>query len=87
MKRAQAYLHGRSTAMKRLIFAGVLLLASGSVSLADGLFWVVGNRATGRCNILTRNTVIICGILFGCLLYTTYAAGQKKRVNIGGARC
>jgi hypothetical protein len=44
----QAYLHGGSTAMKRLIFAGMLLLASGTASLADGLFWVVGNRATGK---------------------------------------
>ncbi|MDE5462964.1 hypothetical protein GWG67_20180 [Bradyrhizobium sp. CSS354] len=39
--------------MKRLIFAGILLLASGTASLADGLFWVVGNRATGKCNIVT----------------------------------
>ncbi|MGY3652706.1 hypothetical protein ACVWW2_007997 [Bradyrhizobium sp. LM4.3] len=35
--------------MKRLIFAGILLLASGTMSLADGLFWVVGNNATGKC--------------------------------------
>jgi hypothetical protein len=63
--RQQAYLHGRSTAMKRLIFACSLLLASGTSSLADGLFWVVGNRATGKCNIVTSNPVIDGDIWFG----------------------
>ena len=43
--------------MKRLIFAGSLLLASGTASLADGMFWVVGNRATGKCNIVTSQTM------------------------------
>lgn len=51
--------------MKRLIFACSLLLASGTISLADGLFWVVGNRATGKCNIVTSNPVIIGDIWFG----------------------
>ncbi len=51
--------------MKRLIFAFSLLLASGTMSLADGLFWVVGNRATGKCNIVTSNPVINGNIWFG----------------------
>lgn len=51
--------------MKRLIFAGGLLLASGAMSLANGLFWVVGNRATGKCNIVTSNPVINGDIWFG----------------------
>lgn len=51
--------------MKRLIFACCLLLASGTMSLADGLFWVVGNRATGKCNIVTSNPVINGDIWFG----------------------
>lgn len=37
--------------MKRLIFACSLLLASGTMSLADGLFWVVGNREIGRAHV------------------------------------
>ncbi|TYL75710.1 hypothetical protein [Bradyrhizobium cytisi] len=51
--------------MKRLIFACSLLLASGTMGLADGLFWVVGNRATGKCNIVTSNPVINGDIWFG----------------------
>ena len=51
--------------MMRLIFAGSLLLASGTMSLADGLFWVVGNRATGKCNIVTSNPVINGDVWFG----------------------
>lgn len=51
--------------MKRLIFACSLLLASGTMSLADRLFWVVGNRATGKCNIVTSNPVINGDIWFG----------------------
>ncbi|KJC45601.1 hypothetical protein [Bradyrhizobium sp. LTSP857] len=51
--------------MTRLIFACSLLLASGTVSLADGMFWVVGNRATGKCNIVTSNPVIDGNIWFG----------------------
>jgi hypothetical protein len=82
LKRAQAYLHGRSTAMKRLIFAGVLLLASGSMSLADGLFWVVGNRATGKCNIVTSNPVIIGDIWFGDGPYKSRADAKLARSTI-----
>ena len=51
--------------MKRLIVACSLLLASGTTSLADGLFWVVGNRATGKCNIVTSNPVINGDTWFG----------------------
>jgi len=51
--------------MKRIIFACCLLLASGTISLANGLFWVVGNRATGKCNIVTSNPVIYGDIWFG----------------------
>jgi hypothetical protein len=43
--------------MKRLILAGALVLAN-SASYADGGFWVVGNRATGKCDIVTSNPVI-----------------------------
>jgi len=78
----QAYLHGRSKAMKRSIFAAVLLLASGTVSLADGLFWVVGNRATGKCNIVTSNPVIIGDIWFGDGPYKSKADAKLARSTI-----
>ncbi len=43
--------------MKRLILAGALVLVN-SASYADGRYWVVGNRATGKCDIVTSNPVI-----------------------------
>jgi hypothetical protein len=43
--------------MKRLILAGALVLAS-SAGYADGRYWVVGNRGTGKCDIVTSNPVI-----------------------------
>jgi hypothetical protein len=51
--------------MKRLMVAGALLVASGTACLADGMFWVVGNRAAGKCQIVTSNPVIIGDIWFG----------------------
>ena len=51
--------------MKRLILACSSLMVSGTMSLADGSFWVVGNHATGKCNIVTSNPVINGDIWFG----------------------
>jgi hypothetical protein len=78
----QAYLDGGSTAMKLLIFAGMLLVASGTASLADGLFWVVGNRATGKCNIVTSNPVIIGDVWFGDGPYKSKADAKLARSTI-----
>jgi hypothetical protein len=44
--------------MKRLMLAGALMLVAGSLNAADGSYWVVGNRATQRCDIVTSNPVI-----------------------------
>ena len=68
--------------MKRLILAGSLLLASGTASLADGLFWVVGNRATGKCNIVTSNPVIDGNIWFGDGPYKSKADAKLARSTI-----
>ena len=43
--------------MKRLILTGALLLAS-SLSYAGDGYWVVGNRTTGKCDIVTSNPVV-----------------------------
>ena len=40
-----------------MILAGALILVS-SASYADGRYWVVGNNATGKCDIVTSNPVI-----------------------------
>lgn len=68
--------------MKRSIFAAGLLMASGTVSLADGLFWVIGNRATGKCNVVTSNPVIDGDIWFGDGPYKSKADAKLARSTI-----
>ncbi|OAF16164.1 hypothetical protein [Bradyrhizobium neotropicale] len=68
--------------MKRFILAGALLLALGTASLADGLFWVVGNHATGKCDIVTSNPVIIGDIWFGDGPYKSKADAKLARSTI-----
>jgi hypothetical protein len=51
--------------MKRWMLVGCLVFAGGAVSAADSQFWVVGNRATNKCQIVTKNPVIDGDIWFG----------------------
>jgi hypothetical protein len=55
--------------MKRLMLAGSLVCSlnflGATVAAADGMFWVVGNRATNGCEIVTKNPVIDGDIWFG----------------------
>jgi hypothetical protein len=44
--------------MKSAILAGAMTPAIGTVAFANGLYWVVGNRATNKCDIVTSNPVI-----------------------------
>ena len=44
--------------MKSLLLAGAMIVATGATSLADGYYWVVGNRATNKCDIVTSNPSI-----------------------------
>ena len=50
--------------MKAAILAGALTLAIGTVSFANGLYWVVGNRATDKCEIVTSKPIVIDDIWF-----------------------
>jgi hypothetical protein len=68
--------------MKRVIVACALLLASGTAPLADGLFWVVGNGATGKCEIVTSNPIIIGDIWFGDGPYNSKADAKLARSTI-----
>ena len=43
--------------MKHWMLAGSLVMAA-AIDGGDGLYWVVGNRATQRCDIVTSNPVI-----------------------------
>jgi hypothetical protein len=47
--------------MKSWLLAGAIACLVGTVCLADdgdGQFWVVGNHATNRCEIVTSNPII-----------------------------
>jgi hypothetical protein len=69
--------------MKSLLLAGAMTLAVGTVCLANGLYWVVGNRATGKCDIFTSNPVIIGHIWFGDGPYKSLADARLARSTIG----
>ncbi len=44
--------------MKSLLLAGAMTIATGTCALAQAGYWVVGNRATAKCEIVTSNPVI-----------------------------
>jgi len=76
--------------MTRLILTGALLLIS-SASYADSRYWVVGNRATGKCDIVTANPVIgggsaydnVRGYSFGDGPYRSKGDAKLARTTIG----
>ena len=68
--------------MKALILAGALTLATGTVSFADALYWVVGNRATNKCDIVTTNPIIIGDLWFGSGPYKSLADAKLARSTI-----
>ena len=44
--------------MKSLLLAGAMIVAAGTTAFANAGFWVIGNRATSKCDIVTSNPVI-----------------------------
>jgi hypothetical protein len=71
--------------MRALILAGATL-ALGTVALADGLYWIVGNRATNKCDIVTSNPVIIGDIWFADGPYRSLSDAKLARSTIGAPR-
>jgi hypothetical protein len=74
--------------MKALILGGAMTLAIGTVSFADGVYyWVVGNRATNKCDIVTRNPIVYMygggNIWFGDGPYQSLADARLARSTIG----
>jgi hypothetical protein len=52
--------------MKRVMLTAGLLVAFATPAFADGMFWVVGSHASGKCEIVTSNPVVDGGnIWFG----------------------
>jgi hypothetical protein len=43
--------------MKSLLLAGAISIAAGNFAFAQG-YWVTGNRASGKCEIVTSNPVV-----------------------------
>jgi hypothetical protein len=68
--------------MKSLMLAVIFTCAAGSACLADGMFWVVGNRATNKCEIVTSNPVINGDIWFGDGPYKSLADAKLARSTI-----
>ena len=54
-----------------------------SAARADELYWVVGNRASARCEIVTSNPVIIGDIWFADGPYRSRADAKLARSTIG----
>jgi hypothetical protein len=44
--------------MKSLLLAGAMIIATGACAFAQGGYWVVGDNATNKCEIVTSNPVI-----------------------------
>jgi hypothetical protein len=69
--------------MKSLMLVGAMTLAIGTVGFADGLYWVVGNRATNKCEIVTSNPIVIGDIWFQDGPYKSLADAKLARSTIG----
>jgi hypothetical protein len=68
--------------MKSLMLAGAMTLAVATAVSADEMFWVVGNRATEKCEIVTSNPVIYGDIWFADGPYTSLDDAKLARSTI-----
>ena len=72
--------------MKSLLLAGAMIVATGTCAFAQGGYWVVGNRATGKCEIVTSNPVINAqvggNIWFGTGPYNSFDDAKWARSTI-----
>src|SRR6185436_21012361 len=76
-----------SDVMKSLLLAGAMVVAAGTTAFAQGGYWVVGNRASGRCDIVTSNPVINAQVggntTFGSGPYRSLDDAKLARSTIG----
>jgi len=72
--------------MKSLLLAGAMIVATGTCAFAQGGYWVVGDRATGKCEIVTSNPVINAqvggNIWFGTGPYSSFDDAKRARSTI-----
>jgi hypothetical protein len=74
--------------MKRVVLTGCVLFAATAINFGDALYWVVGNRANQRCDIVTSNPVIFgvgynAGYWFGDSPYRSRSDARLARSTIG----
>ena len=73
--------------MKSLLLSGALMVAAATHAFAQGGYWVVGNNATSRCDIVTSNPVINAqvggNITFGSGPYRSLDDAKLARSTIG----
>lgn len=68
--------------MQGLILAGAILMVLGTVGYAADSYWVVGNNATGKCEIVTSNPIIDGDIWFGDGPYRSMDDAKLARSTI-----
>jgi hypothetical protein len=72
--------------MKSLLLAGAMIVAAETCALAQGGYWVVGDQATGKCEIVTSNPVINAqvggNIWFGTGPYQSRSDAKLARSTI-----
>lgn len=71
-----------TNSMKTLVTAAAVALAATTALAADQRFWVVGNRATGQCSIVSSNPLIDGDIYFGDGPYKSKADAKIARSTI-----
>ena len=74
--------------MKTLLLAGVIGVTFATACFAQQGYWVVGNRANGKCDIVTSNPVIngyaayTTGYWFGSGPYQSLDDAKLARLTI-----
>ena len=72
--------------MKQLLLAGAMMIATETCAFAQGGFWVIGDSAAGKCEIVTSNPVINSqvggNITFGSGPYKSMDDAKLARSNI-----
>jgi len=68
--------------MRALILAGAMTVVIATGCFADGLYWVVGNRATDKCEIVTSKPIVIEDIWFEDGPYTSLEDAKLARPTV-----
>ncbi len=72
--------------MRQLLLVGAMMIAAETCAFAQSGFWVVGDSAAGKCEIVTSNPVINSqvggNITFGSGPYKSMDDAKLARSNI-----